>query len=203
MSGRARIVTTPAAADQSSQADIPAVSALPSLTAPQLRALWPRVMRPRPGAPAPPMPLQRSMVLRELAWRLQEWQLPGGAMDEQTQRLLNAAVRGVRGVRGVLRAATPQSPCADDAIAARAAPKPISDPHGTSRRRVPSLPAGTKLLRTYRGVTHEVIALEPGRGFLYRGRTYPSLTGIAMEITGTAWSGPRFFGVTTRSRGAR
>ena len=32
-------------------------------------------------------------------------------------------------------------------------------------------------------------------GFEFDGRLYSSLTQIAREITGTAWSGPRFFGL--------
>jgi Protein of unknown function (DUF2924) len=52
---------------------------------------------------------------------------------------------------------------------------------------------GTRLLRMWRGVTHEVIAT--GSGYEYHGRTYSSLSKIAREITGTQWSGPLFFGV--------
>jgi hypothetical protein len=52
---------------------------------------------------------------------------------------------------------------------------------------------GTRLLRTWRGELHEVIAT--GNGYLYRGQTYSSLSRIAREITGTRWSGPLFFGV--------
>jgi hypothetical protein len=33
-------------------------------------------------------------------------------------------------------------------------------------------------------------------GFSWQGRTYPSLSAIAKEITGTRWNGPRFFGLT-------
>jgi hypothetical protein len=33
-------------------------------------------------------------------------------------------------------------------------------------------------------------------GFSWQGRTYPSLSAIAKEITGTRWKGPRFFGLT-------
>jgi hypothetical protein len=51
----------------------------------------------------------------------------------------------------------------------------------------------TRLLRIWRGETHEVIAI--GTGYLYRGKTYSSLSRIAREITGTQWSGPLFFGV--------
>jgi hypothetical protein len=35
-------------------------------------------------------------------------------------------------------------------------------------------------------------------GYSYRDRHYRSLTAIAREITGVAWSGPRFFGLTGR-----
>jgi hypothetical protein len=52
---------------------------------------------------------------------------------------------------------------------------------------------GTILVREWHGRTHTVRALEDG--FDYEGRRYPSLTKIAREITGAAWSGPRFFGL--------
>ena len=51
---------------------------------------------------------------------------------------------------------------------------------------------GTRLIRVWRGETHEVIAT--GSGYEYRGRKYSSLSKIAREITGTRWSGPLFFG---------
>ena len=35
-------------------------------------------------------------------------------------------------------------------------------------------------------------------GYRYEGRRYTSLTSIAREVTGAAWSGPRFFGLTQR-----
>ena len=52
---------------------------------------------------------------------------------------------------------------------------------------------GTKLIRTWRGEVHEVMATPSG--YQYRGKTYSSLSPIAREITGTRWSGPLFFGV--------
>ena len=52
---------------------------------------------------------------------------------------------------------------------------------------------GARLLRTWNGVTHHVVAIEDG--FLWAGRTWRSLSVIAREITGTRWSGPRFFGL--------
>ena len=58
---------------------------------------------------------------------------------------------------------------------------------------VPSLKAGTILIREWRGVEHRVLVLDGG--FEHRGTRYKSLTHIARTITGTRWSGPRFFGL--------
>jgi hypothetical protein len=59
------------------------------------------------------------------------------------------------------------------------------------------LKTGTKLLREWRGHTHTVLVREDG--FEYEGEHYRSLTVIAKRITGAHWSGPRFFGLTTRA----
>jgi Protein of unknown function (DUF2924) len=32
-------------------------------------------------------------------------------------------------------------------------------------------------------------------GFAWNGKTYPSLSKVAFAITGTRWSGPKFFGL--------
>lgn len=56
-----------------------------------------------------------------------------------------------------------------------------------------TLAPGTRLLREWQGQTHHVTVL--ASGFEYSGRTWRSLTAIALEITGTAWSGPLFFGL--------
>jgi hypothetical protein len=52
---------------------------------------------------------------------------------------------------------------------------------------------GTRLYRSWRGTTHEVLVLEDG--YNWKGRTYASLSEVARAITGTRWSGPRFFGL--------
>ena len=53
--------------------------------------------------------------------------------------------------------------------------------------------AGATLFREWRGQMHRVTVLEDG--FAYKDRRYRSLSVIAREITGTRWSGPRFFGL--------
>jgi hypothetical protein len=60
-------------------------------------------------------------------------------------------------------------------------------------RSYPRIKPGTRLLREWRGVTHEVTILE--NGVLYRGQTYRSLSEVACAITGAHWSGPLFFGI--------
>ena len=53
-------------------------------------------------------------------------------------------------------------------------------------------PVGTKFLRIYKGVEHQVTVTESG--FEYQGMPYRSLSAIAREITGAQWNGPVFFG---------
>jgi hypothetical protein len=65
----------------------------------------------------------------------------------------------------------------------------------------PKARPGTRLLREWQGVVHEVVVLE--RGVEYRGRTWRSLSAVAREITGAHWSGPRFFGLPGGASGPR
>lgn len=58
------------------------------------------------------------------------------------------------------------------------------------------LKPGTRLVRSWRGKTHQVIVLESG--YEHEERRYTSLTQIASAITGTHWSGPAFFGLRQR-----
>jgi Protein of unknown function (DUF2924) len=53
------------------------------------------------------------------------------------------------------------------------------------------LKPGTVLVRDYQGERHTVTVTPDG--FDWQDRTYTSLSAIARAITGTAWSGPRFF----------
>lgn len=56
-----------------------------------------------------------------------------------------------------------------------------------------NLKIGTRLLREWHGVVHEVMVLE--EGVQYQGKHYRSLSEVARVITGTRWSGPKFFGL--------
>ena len=70
----------------------------------------------------------------------------------------------------------------------------------TGRVRIrPQLKPGTRLMREWRGQSHEVLVLDDG--FLWQGTHYRSLSAIARKITGTAWSGPLFFGLRSNRSG--
>ena len=62
-----------------------------------------------------------------------------------------------------------------------------------AKTRTVRLKPGAKLVREWRGVTHDVLVLEDD--FQWRGQRWRSLSAIASEISGTHWSGPRFFGL--------
>ena len=57
----------------------------------------------------------------------------------------------------------------------------------------PELKPGTRLMREWQGRTYEVVVLD--HGFSWQGTRCNSLSAIARKITGTAWSGPLFFGL--------
>ena len=63
---------------------------------------------------------------------------------------------------------------------------------GTIRAR-PNLRPGTRLIREWQGRTYDVLVLDDG--FSWQNTYYHSLSALARKITGTAWSGPLFFGL--------
>ena len=180
------------------------LSTLPRLPVARLRALWSQHM----GRASPPP--QKCLLVRDLAWRLQA--RAHGGRDRPTQRLLRRAMREAvaelrrrRGTTGSTGYAT--SPAMDPSprVPRGGGHALRSDaPQDSCRRRraeaAPELSPGTRLVRTWHGTRHEVHVLADGR-FTHRGQTYASLSEIARAITGAHWSGPRFFGVTTRARG--
>ena len=57
----------------------------------------------------------------------------------------------------------------------------------------PGAVPGRALMREWNGITHRVLVLD--EGFSWNSERYSSLSEIALRITGTRWSGPRFFGL--------
>ncbi len=115
----------------------------------------------------PPKYMRREIIVRALA---HEMQLEAaGGMPAGLVRQLERAARA-------MREGKPSTSASDHRSASAVTIKP-----------------GTRLLRDWQGVTHEVIILE--NGVQYRGREWSSLSAVAREITGTRWSGPLFFGL--------
>jgi hypothetical protein len=70
-----------------------------------------------------------------------------------------------------------------------------------SGQRTTGLRPGTVLAREWKGQMQRVAVLADG--FAWNGKTYPSLSKVAVAITGTRWSGPKFFGLRDkRSKGS-
>ena len=57
----------------------------------------------------------------------------------------------------------------------------------------PELKPGTRLMREWQGRTYDVLVLDDG--FSWQDTHHRSLSALARKITGTAWSGPLFFGL--------
>lgn len=57
-----------------------------------------------------------------------------------------------------------------------------------------ALTPGTRLVREWQGVRHEVV-VEPDGRFRNQGELHRSLSQVARKITGSRWNGPRFFGL--------
>lgn len=74
-------------------------------------------------------------------------------------------------------------------LVVKAGQAPASRPKRTS-----SLRLGNRLVRRWRGRTYVVDVTADG--LVHDGAKFGSLTEIARHITGTRWSGPRFFGLT-------
>lgn len=60
------------------------------------------------------------------------------------------------------------------------------------------LSPGVTITREWKGVVHKVSVTD--RGFEYEGQNFKSLSDVARTITGTRWSGPRFFGLEQKSQ---
>ena len=84
-------------------------------------------------------------------------------------------------------------PRADGCSMVRDHPKMPASAAVDPNRLTADLRPGTMLAREWNGRMQRVAVLADG--FAWNGKTYPSLSKIALAITGTRWNGPRFFGL--------
>lgn len=119
----------------------------------------------------PPKGARRRLLMLGIAWH---WQAEHcGGPSRQLQRQLAALEAAFRNGDTVARA-----------------PKPA---------RTPRLLPGARLVRVWKDERHEVIITEAG--FVWRGRTWTSLSAIARAITGSRRNGPAFFGLRAVAAG--
>jgi hypothetical protein len=120
-----------------------------------------------------PPHLPRHLLFRILAYRLQADRL--GDLDADSRRLLDRIGSG-------------PSDGIDRLVADLNRPRAELRP-------------GTLLTREWDGHLQRVMVLADG--FSWNGKTYPSLSQVAFAMTGTRWSGPRFFGLDQPSSEVR
>ena len=155
------------------------LAALMQMTPADLRAEWRRVYQ------TPPSPrLTTDLLRRGIAYKLQE--RGHGSLPSHIARELDRLAK--RKLSDLAAAAAATSARAGEGSAHNAvAPRRIEEPR---------LRPGTRLVRSWQGRTDSVLVTE--HGFVMDDREYPSLSRIAEAVTGTHWSGPRFFGLTRR-----
>jgi hypothetical protein len=78
----------------------------------------------------------------------------------------------------------------------RTSPTSKLRPSRPSPSRQVTLRAGTRLVREWNGRTISVEVVDDH--FVWNDAPYRSLSEIARAVTGTRWSGPRFFGIVGR-----
>ncbi len=144
-----------------------------------------------------PAGLGRPLTLRVLAYKLQAQHL--GDLDRASLRELSALFNGAKTANDQGRegsAEVSRMPADVGASAKASAPASRSLTKDASRTARP----GTLLVREHGGVLHRVMVLD--EGVTWNGRTYDSLSQVALAITGTRWNGPRFFGLRDKQQTA-
>ena len=180
------------------------LTAIPSLTMSELVERWQVLGLGEP--PRLPLPL----LQRLLAQLLQE-QVYGGLSATAMRQLEAAASVAANDVSKGMHArsslssqhlpfTSSTSPSLSTSTSTSAFPSNLPSASKAARRRASSrqvtLRAGTRLVREWNGRTISVEVVDDH--FVWNDAPYRSLSEIARAVTGTRWSGPRFFGIVGR-----
>jgi hypothetical protein len=148
------------------------LAALPRLTVKDLRCRYAQVFGEATRVS------NKVWLVKRIAWRLQA--LAEGDLSERARRRAAELANDAD-----LRLSPPQSRAT---VPVAAADRPTRLP-GKRKDRLP--PAGTILMRPYKGTIVQVRVLE--HGFLYEGTIYSSLSAVAKAVTGSHCNGYLFF----------
>jgi hypothetical protein len=147
------------------------VAAMQRMTVDQLRDKYADVFGEAPRS------RHKEWLVKRIAWRMQA-NAEGSLSERARQRAAELAND------------------ADLRVTAPRAPKVVVVAQVPKRAAGDGLMPGTTLTRKYKG---ELIAVQVREdGFEHEGEVYPSLSAVAKAITGSHWSGHRFFGLQNR-----
>jgi hypothetical protein len=145
------------------------IAALDGLDRPALQQRWRDLYKTEP-----PYKIRSGFLRRAIAYRLQE--MVYGGLKPQTLRILRRIAAEYRTRRGTA-----------------AGTNTGDGPPPRAPSRVQTLSPGTRLMREWNGSMESVEVVDDG--FIWRDRSYRTLSAVAVAITGTKWSGPKFFGL--------
>lgn len=155
------------------------VAELEALDRAALAARWEALMK-RP----PPKASSSVFLLRALSYELQSKHAPD---------LSKTDIRALKASSGKVSSSAVEHTMDDtEEHAATKTPNTKPKPRRKSPARVALVP-GARLVREWNGQAYTVSVIK--EGFVYKDRTWNSLSAIAKDITGAHWSGPRFFGL--------
>lgn len=152
------------------------IAALDTLDTKALQARWADLYHRDP-----PARIRAGLLRLGIAYRLQERAFSG--LKPRTVRLLKKLASELRAERGTSTDITTQ-------LSAR-----------PTVSTAPTLTPGMRLMREWNGATEIVDVV--AEGFVWRETTYRTLSAVAVAITGTKWSGPKFFGLVTAAPSTR
>ncbi|MFM2279933.1 MAG: hypothetical protein RLZZ444_2164 [Pseudomonadota bacterium] len=181
--------TKPAIMNADLSSDLPEtvkreINVLSALDIDALRTRYRRLMR----KPAPAH-LRSWLLVRILAYELQVRAF--GGLDSATEKFLDKLTERIEKKRAAAAA---------NGAVFRPATKTICALVPAVKQPARLIP-GALLIREYAGKEHRVTVVE--HGFLWNDVTFGSLSEVAKAITGTNWSGPRFFGLIDERRRPR
>lgn len=165
------------------------------LPTPELRKKWKEVLKQ-----SAPDALNGKLLLRAFAHALQQ-QVHGSLSLIIRKRLQTALQQTKSNASRSIRPSRAETPVAKKYYGTFGGEAGTSNSVPASNTaKIPNrtLCAGTRLLREWQGINHEVLVLADG--FFWHGKVYSSLSAIATEMTGVRWNGWIFFGLKQRQQ---
>lgn len=151
----------------------------------ELKACWQKL------CPKRAIPAAKALLVPQLLWQAQA-KLYGGLSAEVKTALKPYQQQFIESLKHPTT--SDRSGNADRQSHSNTAAKPAVNANSKTSLKAKQLPVGSVLTRHWHGRDYQVTVVGKNR-FEFAGESYRSLSKIAEVITGTHWSGPRFFGL--------